>query len=237
MTKYSPPILSNHWPTRVTSSTSVTLGVGDAVLLCNNSSDAVVTTPNAASVPSMMYWVQKIGANTALVEVKDHLGNVIVVLYVTGDSALIQSDGTSWQVLTRSLTGHRAVLRRTTPQSIASTTNTKIVSMTVQADVGGIAGTDEIVIKRPGQYLILVSADGPTLGNSDIWQLYAFRNGSSYGVVSAAGAAISMTTGIAGAFMAALNAGDTIDLRCLQYNPGTQNRDISNATLTVLEQR
>ena len=234
LTSIAPP---NHWPTRTTSSTSVTLGVSDAVLLCSNTNNAVVTTPNAASVPSMMYWVQKIGVNTALVEVKDHLGNVIVVLYVTGDSALIQSNGTSWRVVTGSLAGHRAVLRRTTPQSIASTTNTKIVSMTVQANVGGIAGTDEIVIKRPGQYLILVSADGPTLSNSDIWQLYAFRNGSNYGVVSATGAAISMTAGIAGAFMAALNAGDTIDLRCLQYNPGAANRNISNATLTVLEQR
>lgn len=157
LTPIAPP---NHWPTRTTSSTSVTLGAGDAVLLCSNSSDAVVTTPNAASVPSMMYWVQKIGTNTALVEVKDHLGNVIVVLFVAGDSALIQSDGSNWHVIGGYLTPHFGAISRAAAQTgIAADTQTKILHDTIDANTGGLAdiANSRLIIQRTGLYILLAT--------------------------------------------------------------------------------
>src|SRR5690606_19742237 len=132
------------------------------------------------------------------VEVKDHLGNVIVVLYVTGDSALIQSDGTNWHVVGGYLTPHRCVLRRATAKELSSATVTLIDGMTTAGDTAGIADGNQIKIRRNGEYLILVSGSGPTFNTSNIWQLYAFVNSNTYGTVSATGASVQTTVGMAG---------------------------------------
>src|SRR5690606_24289335 len=108
LTPIAPP---NHWPTRTTSSTSVTLGAGDATVLCNNSSDATVSLPSAATVPGQIFAVKKIGNNAHTVTLDPNGSETIdgattYVLYVVGDYVVIQSDGTNWRVVGGYLTPH-----------------------------------------------------------------------------------------------------------------------------------
>lgn len=222
LTPIAPP---NHWPTRTTSSTSVTLTAGDAVLLCSNSSDAVVTTPNAASVPSMMYWVQKNGVNTALVEVKDHLGNVIVVLYVTGDSALIQSDGAAWRVIGGYLAPHSVHLARSTAQPITDGVRTRVAFNLAVDDVGGLADltNGRAVVRRAGKYIVIASYMWwyPPATTTNVQAFGYINSVETLASVLYTGTFNAVRTKIADPIN--LAAGDEVDLYLLQASGADRN--------------
>jgi len=225
-----------------TVTTSGSLTTANRTILANNSAAITLNLPPAATMAGDYLIVKKISNNAHTVTLDPNGSETIdgattYVLYVVGDYVIIQSDGSNWRVIGGYALPHQCVMRRTTAKSIASTTITLIDGLTVMADTAALAGTDKIVIRRTGRYLIVVSGDGPTFSTSDIWQIYAYRGAAAYGTASATGAAIATTSALSGVFAANLTAGDEITLRALQYNPGTDARDLSNATLAVLEQR
>src|SRR5690606_8347184 len=142
MLNIAPP---NHWPTRTTSSTSVTLGAGDATLICTNTSNATVSLPSAADVPFQIYTIKKGADNTATVTITPDGSETIdgadsYVLYVVGDYVAIHSDGSNWHVIGGYLAPHSCLLVMGEPQEgVAHSTATKILSDTAAADNAGLA--------------------------------------------------------------------------------------------------
>lgn len=222
--------------TVTTITANTTLDSTYSTVLCNNSSDIMVTLPAAASHSGRKYRIKKIGNNANTVTIDGNASETIdgattLLLYVRYDWVEIQSDGSNWHVISDGLIPHEARMRNAAGQSIADVTDTQIDFDTEDFDVGGIASTagDSFTIRRAGKYAVAIAGQHGGSPTTHIWSIYINGVSTSRVVNSDATAGYSACLALTDTFD--LAAGDTVTLYGYQDSTGAQT------TSTALSQQ
>lgn len=157
------------------------------------------------------------------------LGPCLISFYswsgTAGDNAIIHNAGPH-------IRAHKTSL-----QSIANNTVTKVTFPTEDSDARAEWATDTFTCKIPGWYDVastvqLVAAAWAAAPRD--FELYIYRNGSVAAVSSfPSQAALTMTRTISVRASIALAVGDTIDIRILQVSGGSVDTATSSATVFV----
>lgn len=151
-----------------------------------------------------------------------------VVLYVTGDYVELQFDGTGWQIVSDKRIPHACRAYRSTAQTVATATLTKITSLTSGTDVGGMFdGTNNrFNVLRTGRYFVRGNVYfGGVIDDGEFSQTRIAVDGSQvlnaliYSPV-ANGFVIAPVSGVLD-----LTAGSYVELYCQHIEGANQNTD------------
>lgn len=164
---------------------------GDLVLADSSAGTFDVTLPGNAADRRVGVILSNTSSSN-VVYVKSPTANILVgsgttlsgsiVLYVVGDSVVLQNNGTNWYITEDRRVPHKTKLIRAAAQTLTNGTYTKIAFDAEAYDdgqIGDIATNDRVDIRRAGRYEICVnSGEVPGLDGSEHVSAAIYQGGA-----------------------------------------------------------
>jgi hypothetical protein len=215
-----------------TTTTSTTITSNGETLICNGSSDIIITLEAAASHTDNIYTIKKWNtAPNGKVTIDGNAsetidGQTTIDLVCKYSYIMIQSDGSNWHIIDDGRIPHRAQMKRTSAQSITVGSNVRINFNTVEYDNADIADTTtnyRFDFKRDGFYILTIYSGVYTLSDNKYMQA---RITDAVGLRRALNINASSTTDLdlTDVYILERDAGEYFDLRVKQDH-ATQNTE------------